>query len=252
MDWDSLLFWQSVSWLHIQDFLDEEEQRLCPSRENLFTALDATPYDKVRVMFMGQDPYPNPEYATGLAFSIPKRARPYPNTLRNLFREYKSDLGYPDPPSGDLSSWAKQGVLLWNACPVSIAGKPLWCYKALPEWDLLTQEIIDALQQHPLMIFVFMGAIARNYSKYIDQERHILIETSHPSPRGSFRAKRPFLGSRIFSTVNSYLLDPIDWRLDRPTEPHPSLSFEFVEDPCNGQEKENEETLQCLAGSPAG
>jgi uracil-DNA glycosylase len=221
--WEDLNYWSTGEWQVVQERLDDLEKAHVsynPKREDLFRALDLTPFKEVRVCFLGQDPYPNRGDATGLAFSIPLRnnkpdAVKFPATLYSIFQEYSRDLSLPTPTGGDLSSWAKQGVLLWNVIPSCKAGSPLshWW----PEWFLLTQEILTNLSEKGGVIFVFFGAKAREFAKYVDADKNSVIHTSHPSPRGSLNSKSPFVGSRIFSTVNGALcqrgLYPINWRL---------------------------------------
>lgn len=214
--WDDLVYWESgekqVVDERLNDF-DRAKRKYCPDREYLYAALDAVPLDKVKVMWVGQDPYPNPKDACGIAFSVKKNSA-FPPTLQNIFQEYQDDLHRPAPSSGDLSSWCERGVLLWNAYPSCFVGQPgshHW-----PEYAFLTTEIIKSVKAHrPRTVFIFSGNSARGFAPYADGCH--TIETSHPSPRGSLTAKKPFLGSRVFSTVNAKLVaqgeQPIDWRL---------------------------------------
>lgn len=216
--WDDLQYWQTGEWQVIQEHLDDMDKaktKYCPSRENLFAALDATPYDEVKVMIIGQDPYPNPKHATGIAFDIPKVEWPFPPTLENIFKEYVDDLHYDKPSSGSLIPWAKQGVLLWNATPSCQAFKSM-SHADWPEWQLLTQEIVEECSKKGI-VFVFLGSKAQQFDKFVDQKTSLVLKTSHPSPRGNLNSKTPFSGSRIFSTINTKLnerkLGAINWRL---------------------------------------
>lgn len=216
-NWDELPFFTSGEWQVIQerlDDLDHAKTLYCPARFNLFASLDATPFDQLRVVFMGQDPYPDARLATGLAFSIPKAEKRFPASLQNLFKEYCSDLGLSVPTSGDLTPWAKQGVLLWNALPTCIAGQPL-SHEGWVEWQLLTQQIVEKASERQV-VFAFLGGRARDYVKYVSEGNEVIV-TSHPSPRGILNSKTPLLGSRLFSTINDKLrkqgLDPVEWRL---------------------------------------
>lgn len=208
-NWDDLSFWSSGEWDAIQEKLDDEEAngyRCCPSRINLFAALDATPFEKVRVAILGQDPYPNRHHATGVAFSVPTRQSAFPASLRNIFSEYVADLGHPYPSCGNLSPWTDRGVLLWNVYPSCREGKPgshHW-----PDWDSLTQEIVEKLDETGCVAFALLGRVARNCNRYI--RRSSTFTTSHPAPLG---AHQGFLGSHLFSTINSMLKEPLDWRL---------------------------------------
>jgi uracil-DNA glycosylase len=216
--WDEMSFWSTDEWLNVQERLDnlnKAHKKYCPKQEDLFAALDATPFEKVRVAIIAQDPYPNPLLATGIAFDIPKKTPiPFPPTLVSLFKEYERDLSLSRPTTGCLRSWCDQGVLLWNAIPSCEAGKSLshdWS-----EWKLLTKEIVEALSSASVLI-VFLGGKARAFLQYVDLLNSDVLVYSHPSPRGSLNSKNPFVGSYMFSTINDRLRDegqtPINWRL---------------------------------------
>lgn len=204
----------------------------CPDRSDIYRALALTHPDDVRVAIIGQDPYPDPALATGLAFSVPPEISKehYPPTLRCLLTEYSADLGYPFPSSGDLTRWASQGVLLWNQIPTCRTGVSLshdWT-----EYVYLTREIVQRLSKKGI-VFALLGAVARRSLPDIDLTKNEIIITSHPSPRGSYSSKTPFLRSRLFSTINDKLisngLDPVDWRLDVPAKA--STSEEGIQGP---------------------
>lgn len=218
--WDDLPFWQSGEWQVIQERLDDMDGKgelYNPKRELLFAALDATPYLSTRVCILGQDPYPEHDLATGLAFSVPKGSKKHPPTLQNILKEYKDDLGIDEPASGDLSVWAEQGVLLWNAIPTCRDGKAS-SHRYWNEWDYLTQEIIEALSNKGI-VFCLWGSLARSYVKYIDRDANEIIESAHPSPLAAMQKNpsNPFFGSRPFSTINIKMkemhLGTIEWRL---------------------------------------
>lgn len=187
----------------------------CPSRENLFRALDLTPLEKAKVVIVGQDPYPNPKHATGVAFSIPKKVKEIPRTLVNIMREYSDDLHYPFPKHGNLEKWCKQGVLLWNATPTCEQGKP-GSHADWPEWTYLNREICQQASKQGV-VFALLGRVAQECRKYIDEGKSTVLEVSHPSPRGVLHSRSPFLGSRLFTTINQELnklgKGPVDWRL---------------------------------------
>lgn len=210
--WKELKFWNSGEYQVIQEHWNDLKKRgvlVNPSRRNIFRSLRATPLAQTKVILMGQDPYPDPELATGLAFSIPAD-KAIPESLKNIFKEYTDDLHYPYPANGDLSLWAERGVLLWNVIPSCTAWKSLshnWV-----EWDLLNKEILLALQEKGDVVFVALGQVAREKLKHINSDNKI-IETSHPSPLGARAKRNPFLGSRVFSRINGLLKDPIDWKL---------------------------------------
>lgn len=213
MPWSSLNYWKSGEWQVIMEKLNDLKKKkvlYCPSRANLFAALSAIPMEKVRVAIIGQDPYPNPGHATGIAFSIPSEVKEFPPTLVNFLKEYQDDLHYPAPRCGDLRRLCNNGVLLWNAIPSCLAGVPgshRWT-----EWEYLTKEIVEKLNERNV-VFLLLGRIARSLVCYTDNRSRV-IETSHPSPLG---VKHGFVGSRIFSRANAALVElgkePIDWRL---------------------------------------
>lgn len=216
--WKDLKFWQSGEYQVVEERLRDvikARKTYNPVKANLFKALDACPYEDVKVLFCGQDPYPNRDLATGLAYSIPANVENIPPTLRTLFDEYEADLKYPRPSSGDLTPWAQGGVLLWNVIPSCTTGQSLshdWV-----EWAALTEEIVDKLSEKGV-VFVFLGGRARSYAPHVrDKDNCRVIETAHPSPRGNMWSRLPFKGSRTFSTINAYLVeighDPIDWKL---------------------------------------
>lgn len=197
-----------------------------PGRASLFKALQATPMQSVKTCIMVQDPYPDRTYSTGIPLAIPREIPPeqYPQTLRTVFKEYCSDLGYDLPRHGDLDKWTSQGVFLWNAIPTCGSGSSLshdWT-----EWSYLTKEIVERLSGQGI-VFALLGQVARRFLSSIDTRNNYVICTSHPSPRGSINSKTPFLGSRLFSTINAKLVEngqeKIDWCLDEQ-EPKRSSS----------------------------
>lgn len=218
MTWDDLKFWESGEWQVIEEKLNDLKKAgviVNPRRASLFAALKQTKLETCRVAIIGQDPYPDPRYATGLAFSIPETEQVYPATLCNIFTEYGIDLSYPTPSNGSLVKWAKQGVLLWNAVPTCEAFKPA-SHRDWTEWNYLTQEIIEVLSKQGAVI-ALLGNIAKEFEQYVDKDKSKVLLTSHPSPRGVLASRHPFMGSRFFSTINGYLCDlgkePINWRL---------------------------------------
>lgn len=231
--WDDLEYWKSGEWQYVQEKLDELDRAgtlYNPPRHRMFAAMDTVPVRDVRVAILGQDPYPNRNLATGIAFSIPEDVDDYPPTLLNIFAELDNDLHISTPSHGNLMDWVKQGVFLWNVCPVCLNGKPgslNW-----PEWETLTEEVVQVLSE-TVGVFVFLGNKARRFTKFIPAEKKLgwngpkadeeiqipvnqiaVLEYSHPSPLGFEAGKTPFKGSRMFTTINSHLVKPIDWRLD--------------------------------------
>lgn len=222
-DWKELNFWNYGEWDVIKehlDDLDKAKKAWCPGKKNLFRALELCPYAKTKVMFIGQDPYPNPLHATGVAFSIPADFKPhqFPPTLKTMLKEYEDDLHYPAPESGNLERWCEEGVLLWNATPSCNAGA-VGSHHGWPEWKLLTEEIVTKLSEKGI-VFVLLGSRAKECERYITGTGlNVVLHTAHPSPRAALgkELKTPFQGSRIYSRINDALnelaLGPINWRL---------------------------------------
>lgn len=214
-EWNSLAYWQSGEWQVVEERLTDYEKAgisYTPSRGLLFHSLDCISPENVRAVICGQDPYPNPAYATGIAFSVPETigSGSLPPSLKNIFKEYETDLHYPTPKNGDLTNWVKQGVLLWNVYPSCLAWKPgsnHW-----DEWRPLTEQILEKIDAENKGVFILLGSCARSYMDCI--RNNSIIESSHPSPLG---ANHGFLGSRIFSRANIELVklgvNPIDWKL---------------------------------------
>lgn len=218
--WPHLKFWDTGEWQVIDERLKELKKKrilVNPPRDRLFAALQLCPFDTCKLCIIGQDPYPNHEMATGLAFSVPKEIKNLPPTLQNILQVYQSDLGLPDPGHGDLTAWAKQGVLLWNAIPSCVAGISA-SHKNWVEWDFLTKEIVETLSDKGI-VFGLFGSFARKFDQFIDEEGNTIIATAHPSPLGELnnRSAQAFSQSRFFSTANIALvkmgLGSIDWRL---------------------------------------
>jgi uracil-DNA glycosylase len=201
-------------WGKLRAFVDAERKAhvVYPPEEEVFSALELTPWDAVRVMILGQDPYHGPGQAHGLAFSVRPGVTP-PPSLRNMFREMKDDAGCPAPADGWLVPWAKQGVLLLNAVLTVRAGEPN-SHKG-KGWEKFTDAVIRAVDASPRrVVFVLWGGYAGKKEALIDAGRHAVIRSAHPSP---LSAKRGFFGSRPFSKINALLEaageSPVDWCL---------------------------------------
>jgi uracil-DNA glycosylase len=189
-------------------------RRYLPAGQHVLRAF-TFPFDQVRVLIVGQDPYPTPGHAVGLSFSVAAEVRPLPRSLDNIFAEYSSDLGYPAPSSGDLTPWAERGVLLLNrvltvrpGTPASHRGKG---------WEAVTECAIRALASRPRpLVAVLWGRDAGTLKPMLaDGNAHVAtIDSVHPSP---LSAQRGFFGSRPFSRANALLAqmgaEPVDWRL---------------------------------------
>lgn len=184
-----------------------------PAKQNIFAALQATPFDKVKVVIVGQDPYHGPGQAHGLSFSVPQGVA-LPPSLRNIFKELHTDIGMPIARNGTLTGWAKQGVLLLNAILTVEEGKP--AAHAGKGWELFTDTIIEQLikRQQPLVLLLW-GAYAQkkvqHLPMYIDPAIHLILTSAHPSPL----SVTGFLGCKHFSKTNTFLkkhhLSEIDW-----------------------------------------
>lgn len=171
-----------------------------PSVSNIMAALDYTTFDNVKVVILGQDPYPTKGHANGLAFSVSKNVSPLPKSLQNIYKELYTDVGV-NRSSGDLTDWATQGVLLLNTTLTVIEGKPA-SHSALG-WSSLTKEIIERLNNEKTnLVFILWGNHAQNICKDVDKTKHLVLESPHPSP---LSAHRGFFGSKPFSKTNAYL-----------------------------------------------
>lgn len=183
-----------------------------PRGKDIFAAYDATPFDQVRVVILGQDPYHGPGQAHGLCFSVQHGIKP-PPSLVNIFKELDADMGVPRPEHGSLIDWAGQGVFLLNATLTVEHAKAGSHQKK--GWERFTDATIQALaEQREGIVFVLWGSYAQKKGAFIDQSRHLVIKSPHPSP---LSAHRGFFGSRPFSKINAYLEKqgqrPVDWSL---------------------------------------
>lgn len=199
----------------IKDFLTREKQagkKIYPPGPLIFNAFNHTPFDKVKVVILGQDPYHNPGEAMGLCFSVPKGVR-VPPSLVNIYKEINDDLGLPIPAHGDLTSWADQGVLLLNAMLTVEASKPASHQKI--GWQTFTDAVIRRIsERREGVVFLLWGRFAQGKKALIDEMRHYVLEAAHPSPL----AGNAFSGCRHFSRTNEMLekqgKEPIDWRVE--------------------------------------
>lgn len=199
----------------LQSFLREEYQQgkvIYPPQNEIFTAFDLTPFSDVKVIILGQDPYHGAGQAHGLAFSV-KDGIKLPPSLRNIYKELQDDLKIEVSSNGNLTSWAKQGVLLLNTVLTVEEGKAGSHHKR--GWETFTDTVIKSLsEKHEGLIFILWGAPAQTKKKLIDLDKHIIVEAPHPSPLSSYRG---FFGSRPFSQVNAHLQKlgkkGIDWGL---------------------------------------
>jgi len=183
-----------------------------PSGSLIFNAFSLTPYEKVKVIILGQDPYHNVNQAMGLSFSVPDGMK-QPPSLVNIFKELHKDIGMQIPSSGNLTAWAKQGVLLLNAVLTVRANEP--ASHAKIGWTKFTDDVIQTLSLHKTgLVFILWGNFAQEKIKLIDSSKHKILKAAHPSP---FSAYNGFFGCKHFSETNEYLvknnIDPIDWAI---------------------------------------
>ncbi len=208
---------------HLKSFLIQEKhgKKVFPSGENIFNAFNYTPFNEVKVVIIGQDPYHSYEtindkvlpHAHGLCFSIPKEAKKVPPSLKNIFKEIKQDLGFEVPNHGNLSSWAKQGVLLLNAT-LTVRAHEAGSHQK-KGWETFTDSAIRQLSEEKKgLVFLLWGRFAQNKEILIDTDKHFVLKAAHPSP---FSAHNGFFGCKHFSKTNELLSSnssgKIDWEI---------------------------------------
>lgn len=189
---------------------ENQSKTIYPKGSQIFNAFTHCPFEEVKVVILGQDPYHGPGQANGLSFSVNPGVS-MPPSLLNIFKERKADLDKPMPPNGDLTPWAKQGVLLLNAT-LTVAAKSPGSHQN-KGWEEFTDAVIKLLSdQKKNLVFILWGSYAQKKGAIIDSKKHHIIQSPHPSP---FSAHRGFFGSRPFSKCNVYLeekgLEPINW-----------------------------------------
>lgn len=194
----------------LMGFLDRaySQKEIYPEATDMFLAFELTPFSELKVVILGQDPYPNPGQAHGLAFSVPENCRPLPRSLKNIFKE----SGQPERRLGDLSGWARQGVLLLNTCLTVERGRP--ASHVNKGWEIFTDKVIakcDKETKKPI-IFVLWGNHAKRKNELINDRRNIILTAAHPSP---LSAHNGFFGCNHFNLINAHLKrlgeKPIDW-----------------------------------------
>ncbi|WP_158962987.1 uracil-DNA glycosylase [Myroides fluvii] len=198
----------------LQNFVAAERKTktIYPPQEQVFQALESLDFSDVKVVILGQDPYHGEFQANGLSFSVHKGVK-FPPSLKNIFKELEDDLGIKNLHNGDLSSWAKQGVLLLNATLTVEASKAGSHQKR--GWETFTDAVIERVAtQLEHVVFILWGSYAQKKGKMIDRTKHLVLETAHPSPLSVYRG---FYGSKPFSKSNEYLSSvgrlPIDWHV---------------------------------------
>ena len=211
-DWDEVLKgeFDKPYYKKLHQFLKEEysSRTIYPDMYDIFNALRYTPYNKVKVLILGQDPYHEPGQAHGLAFSVQKGVK-VPPSLVNIYKGLHDDIGFKIPSHGYLKEWADQGVLLLNAVLTVRRGQAN-SHKG-KGWEIFTDEVIKKLnEREEPVVFILWGANARSKKKYITNPNHHILESPHPSPLSAYRG---FFGCKFFSKTNSLLKEPIDWTI---------------------------------------
>jgi uracil-DNA glycosylase len=195
---------------------EKKTARVFPPKKDIFNAFSYTPFDDVRVVVLGQDPYHGPNQAHGLCFSVQHGIRP-PPSLQNIFKELNQDLGLPIPSHGELTHWAKQGVLLLNTV-LTVRAHAANSHRN-QGWEQFTDRVITVLnERREGLVFVLWGAAAGKKALMIDATKHLILRAPHPSPLSSYRG---FFGCGHFSQINAHLVSrgqtPIDWGEPEPT-----------------------------------
>ena len=214
--WDEVLKgeFDQEYYLKLRDFLKSEYSTriIYPDMYDIFNALKFTPYEKVRAVILGQDPYHEPGQAHGLCFSVKKGVQP-PPSLMNIYKEMQADLGITPPSHGYLESWARNGVLLLNTV-LTVRAHAAHSHKG-KGWEIFTNHVIEKLnQRQEPMVFILWGKPAKEKAALITNPRHAVLTGAHPSP---LSAHYGFWGGRYFSRTNEFLTangqEPIDWRI---------------------------------------
>lgn len=220
-DWDVILEkeFEKTYYQNLRSFLDSEYQNniIYPPSKDIYNALRITPYKETKVLILGQDPYHEEKQAHGLSFSVNKGIQ-IPPSLMNIYKELHDDINTYIPDNGYLIKWAKQGVLLLNTV-LTVQAHKANSHKD-KGWEILTDEIIKKLndKEEP-MVFILWGRNARDKKKYITNDRHLVIESAHPSPLSAYNG---FFGTKPFSKTNAFLIKnnqkPIDWQIENVGE----------------------------------
>ena len=213
-DWDKLLEaeFKKEYYLNLREYLKAEysSRKIYPSMYDIYNALKCTSYEDTKVVILGQDPYHAEGQAHGLCFSVKRGVEP-PPSLKNIFKELNSEYGIPTPECGELTGWAKQGVLLLNTTLTVRAGSPQ-SHKG-QGWEILTDKIIDLLNEKKSpVVFILWGSNARSKKKFITNPLHLVLESAHPSPLSAYNG---FFGCNHFIKTNAFLrakgIPEIDW-----------------------------------------
>lgn len=215
-DWDEKLdvIWKSSGFKKFWNIIlnEYDTKTIYPAFDNIFNALKLTPYENIKVVIVGQDPYHGEGEAHGLSFSVQDGVK-IPPSLKNIFKEAHDDIGIKMPMSGDLTKWAKEGVLLLNNALTVIKDRPNSHQNI--GWNLFTDYVIKLVNKKSTpVVFILWGRNAGEKAKLITNSNHLVLKSTHPSP---FSANNGFFGSKPFSKTNQFLIknkiDPIDWNL---------------------------------------
>lgn len=216
-DWQSVLA-PEMSKSYFVDLMEKVNQfylqngeHTFPEKSKLFNAFNLCAFDALKVVILGQDPYPTKGHANGLCFSVESNVCPFPKSLNNIFKEIESDLGQAFPENGNLERWAKQGVLLLNSVLTVEEGKAD-SHKGIG-WEQFTDAVIELIsQKKENVVFILWGSKALSKSNLIDEKKHFILSSVHPSPLSAYRG---FFGCKHFSKTNHFLeskgLKPIQW-----------------------------------------
>lgn len=216
MNWETFFKQEETKeyYAPLMAFLDEEYQNktIYPPREELFSVFSWCPYEQIKVVILGQDPYHQPHQAHGLAFSVKKGVK-IPPSLRNIYKELKSDIQIEAPTHGYLVDWAKQGVFMFNAIMSVEAGKAGSHRKK--GWEHFSDHVMETLNNHEQpIVFVLWGNWAQEKEALITNPKHLILKAPHPSPLSAYQG---FFGTKPFSKINAFLCEngrtPIDWEL---------------------------------------
>ena len=212
--WQNVLAGELERLKEIARFVEKERSccTIYPPAGQVFAALEMTPPETVRVVIVGQDPYHGEDQAHGLSFSVPEGVK-FPPSLRNIFKELAADLQIPPPESGDLSGWAKQGVLLLNST-LTVRAHEAGSHRG-HGWEAFTDAVLQAVNRiSPPCVFILWGSDAQKKRSLIDETRHRVLAGAHPSPLSAYRG---FFGSRPFSAANALLQElgrePVNWQI---------------------------------------
>lgn len=214
--WDNLLKSEYTKeyFLNLEKFVSNEykTKTIYPKMSEIFKAFQETPYNKVKVVIIGQDPYHGENEAEGLSFSV-KKGIAKPPSLMNIFTELRDDLGYKIPNNGSLEPWAKEGVLLLNSTLTVVKDTPK--SHSNKGWEIFTDEVIKIINKKTTpVVFILWGSDARSKKVLITNKIHYIIESPHPSPLSAYRG---FFGSKPFSKANNFLIknniEPVNWEI---------------------------------------